>query len=75
MELIAKIIFYGGLWYVIGVFAMLYIRHWYNMGTPPTSPEYDRVTGREVFVLAFLGLGIVLFIIVAEIHYRLTGKG
>ena len=74
MELAAKIIFFAGLWYGIGVLAMIFIRHWYNMGVPPTSPDYDRITGREIYVLAILGLGIVIFIIIAELHYRITGK-
>ena len=59
---------------MIGVLAMLYIRHWYNMGIPPTSPDYDKIAGREVFVLGILGIGVVIFVIIAELHYRLTGK-
>ena len=74
MELVAKILFFAGLWYAIGVLAMMYIRYWYNMGVPPTSPNYDKIAGREVFVLAILGVGVVIFIIIAELHYRLTGK-
>jgi hypothetical protein len=75
MELVAKIIFFTGAWYAIGVLGMMYIRYWFNKGIEPTSPQYDHVTGREVFTLAILGLGIIIFIAIAELHYRLTGKG
>lgn len=74
MELAAKIIFLAGAWYAIGVLGMMYIRHWFNAGIDPTSPQYDYITGKEVFVLAILGLGVIIFIIIAEMHYRLTGK-
>lgn len=74
MELVAKIIFFAGLWYASGVLAMMYIRYWYNMGIDPTSSEYNKVASREVFVLGLLGLGVIIFIIIAEMHYRLTGK-
>ena len=73
MELAAKIILYTGLWYAIGVLGMMYIRHWFNKGVQPASPHYEPVTGREVFVLAILGIGVIIFIAIAEIHYRIFG--
>lgn len=75
MELAAKIIFFTGAWYAIGILGMLYVHHWYNIGVSPTSPEYQKITAREIFVLACLGLVIIVFLAIAEIHYRLIGKG
>jgi len=74
VELAVKIIMYAGAWYAIGVLGMTYIRYWFNKGIEPTSPQYDHVTGREVFTLAILGIGIIIFIIIAEIHYRIFGE-
>lgn len=70
MELLAKIIFYAGTWYAIGVLGMMYIRYWFNKGIEPTSPQYDHVTAKEVFVLAILGIGVIIYIIFAELHYQ-----
>ena len=66
MELAAKIILGLGLWYAIGVLAMQYIRHWWNDG----SDSYQHIEAREVFTLAFLGIGVVIYIIFAELHYQ-----
>ena len=74
MELAARIIMYAIAWYTIGVLGMMYIRHWFNKGIKPTSPHYEPLTGKEVFVLAILGIGVIIFIEIAEIHYRIFGE-
>ena len=70
MELAAKIIFGIGTWYLVGFLAMQYIKHKWNDGIDPTSSHYHKIEAREIFTLAICGVGIVIFIIIAEIHYQ-----
>ena len=71
MGLALKIIFWCVAWYAIGVAAMQYIKYFWNEDIENANQD---ITSREVFVLGLLGLGVIIFIIIAEMHYRLTGK-
>ena len=70
MELALKIVFYAAAWYAIGVLGMQYIRYKWNDGIDPTSSHYHRIDAKEIFTLAILGVGIVVFIIFVELHYQ-----
>ena len=69
MELIAKIIFYAGIWYLCGIAAMTYVRHDLNRGIDPTSSRYDRISFAEVHVLGLLGLITLLVVVYVRVSW------
>ena len=67
MELAAKIIFFLVSWYAIGFAGMYYFRWELNKELEP-GKEYHEVKMREVYVLALLGLIVILHIVWNNIY-------